>query len=74
MDEFEEDFNPRAYETAANGLANHQTNNNPLLNGQLSSNSNLFSQTNGTASPPPLCKFLYFNINTLTIVMSYEFG
>lgn len=53
MDEFEEDFNPRAYETAANGLANHQSNNNPLLNGQISSGSNFFSQSNGT-SPPPL--------------------
>ncbi|XP_043498506.1 PTB domain-containing engulfment adapter protein 1-like [Polistes fuscatus] len=54
MDEFEEDFNPRAYETAANGLANLPTNNNSLLNGQLSSNSNIFAQSNGTASPPPL--------------------
>lgn len=54
MDEFEEDFNPRAYETAANGLANHQSNNNPLLNGQVSSGSNFFSQSNGTISPPPL--------------------
>ncbi|XP_011638504.1 PTB domain-containing engulfment adapter protein 1-like [Pogonomyrmex barbatus] len=53
MDEFEEDFNPRAYETAANGLTNHQSNNNPLLNGQLSSGSNFFSQSNGI-SPPPL--------------------
>ncbi|KAG5305791.1 CED6 protein, partial [Pseudoatta argentina] len=53
MDEFEEDFNPRAYETAANGLANHQSNN-PLLNGQISSGSNFFSQSNGTTSPPPL--------------------
>ncbi|XP_032672014.1 PTB domain-containing engulfment adapter protein 1-like [Odontomachus brunneus] len=54
MDEFEEDFNPRAYETAANGLANHQSNNNPLLNGQISSGTNFFSQSNGTTSPPPL--------------------
>lgn len=56
MDEFEEDFNPRAYETAANGLANHQSNNNPLLNGQVSSGTNFFSQSNGTTNPPPLCK------------------
>lgn len=55
MDEFDEDdFNPRAYETAANGLANHQSNNNPLFNGQLSSGSNFFSQSNGTTSSPPL--------------------
>ncbi|KAH0946741.1 hypothetical protein HN011_006040 [Eciton burchellii] len=54
MDEFEEDFNPRAYETAANGLANHQSNNNLLLNGQMSSGPNFFSQSNGTTSPPPL--------------------
>ncbi|XP_067212926.1 PTB domain-containing engulfment adapter protein 1 [Linepithema humile] len=54
MDEFEEDFNPRAYETAANGLATHQSNNNALINGQLSSGSNFFSQSNGTISPPPL--------------------
>lgn len=54
MDEFEEDFNPRAYETAANGLLNHRTNNNALLNGQLSSTTNIFSQSNGTTSPPPL--------------------
>ncbi|XP_024877905.1 PTB domain-containing engulfment adapter protein 1-like [Temnothorax curvispinosus] len=54
MDEFEEDFNPRAYETATNGLANHQSNNNPLLNGQISSGSIFFSQSNGTTSPPPL--------------------
>lgn len=54
MDEFEEDFNPRAYETAANGLTNHQSNNNSLLNGQVSSGSNFFSQSNGTTSPPPL--------------------
>ncbi|KOC68657.1 PTB domain-containing adapter protein ced-6 [Habropoda laboriosa] len=54
MDEFEEDFNPRAYESAANGLGNHQTNHNSLLNGQVSSNSNFFSQSNGTTSPPPL--------------------
>ncbi|OAD54266.1 PTB domain-containing adapter protein ced-6 [Eufriesea mexicana] len=54
MDEFEEDFNPRAYESAANGLTNHQTNHNSLLNGQVSSNSNFFSQSNGTTSPPPL--------------------
>lgn len=57
MDEFEEDFNPRAYETAANGLANHQSNNNSLLNGQVSSGSNFFSQSNGTTSPPPLRKY-----------------
>ncbi|CAD1472729.1 unnamed protein product, partial [Heterotrigona itama] len=50
MDEFEEDFNPRAYESTANGLTNH----NNLLNGQVSSNSNFFSQTNGTTSPPLL--------------------
>lgn len=56
MDEFEEDFNPRAYETAANGLANHQSNNNPLLNGQISAGTNFFLQSNGTTSPPPLCK------------------
>ncbi|XP_076757795.1 PTB domain-containing engulfment adapter protein 1 [Xylocopa sonorina] len=54
MDEFEEDFNPRAYESAVNGLANHQTNHNSVLNGQISSNSNFFSQSNGTTSPPPL--------------------
>jgi hypothetical protein len=54
MDEFEEDFNPRAYETAANGLANHQSNNNAFFNGQISSGSNFFSQSNGTISPPPL--------------------
>ncbi|KAG6794431.1 PTB domain-containing engulfment adapter protein 1 [Apis mellifera caucasica] len=54
MDEFEEDFNPRAYESAMNGLANHQTNHNNLLNSQVSSNSNFFSQSNGTTSPPPL--------------------
>ncbi|KMQ93012.1 ptb domain-containing adapter protein ced-6-like protein [Lasius niger] len=54
MDEFEEDFNPRAYETAANGLANHQSSNNPLLNGQVPSGTNFFSQSNGTISPPPL--------------------
>ncbi|KAK9299597.1 hypothetical protein QLX08_007410 [Tetragonisca angustula] len=54
MDEFEEDFNPRAYESTANGLTNHQTNYNNLLNGQVSSNSNFFSQSNGTTSPPPL--------------------
>ncbi|XP_016917308.1 PTB domain-containing engulfment adapter protein 1 [Apis cerana] len=54
MDEFEEDFNPRAYESAINGLANHQTNHNNLLNSQVSSNSNFFSQSNGTTSPPPL--------------------
>jgi len=60
MDEFEEDFNPRAYETAANGLTNHQSNNNSLLNGQVSSGSNFFSQSNGTISPPPLCKYLIY--------------
>ncbi|XP_029050621.1 PTB domain-containing engulfment adapter protein 1 isoform X1 [Osmia lignaria lignaria] len=54
MDEFEEDFNPRAYESAVNGIANHQTNHNAILNGQLSSNSNFFSQSNGSTSPPPL--------------------
>ncbi|XP_003694775.1 PTB domain-containing engulfment adapter protein 1 [Apis florea] len=54
MDEFEEDFNPRAYESAINGLANHQTSHNNLLNSQVSSNSNFFSQSNGTTSPPPL--------------------
>lgn len=54
MDEFEEDFNPRAYETATNGLTNHQSNSNSLLNGQVSSGSNFFSQSNGTISPPPL--------------------
>lgn len=57
MDEFEEDFNPRAYESMANGLTNHQTN---LLNGQVSSNSNFFSQSNGTTSPPPLCELITF--------------
>lgn len=60
MDEFEEDFNPRAYETAANGLTNHQSNNNSLLNGQASAGSNFFSQSNGTTSPPPLCKYLIY--------------
>jgi len=59
MDEFEEDFNPRAYETAANGLTNHQSNNNPLLNGQISS-LNFFSQSNGTTSPPPLRKYIFY--------------
>lgn len=54
MDEFEEDFNPRAYESAANGLGNHQTNHNSILNGQVSSGANFFSQTNGSTSPPPL--------------------
>ena len=54
MDEFEEDFNPRAYESAANGLPNHQTNHSSLLNGQVSANSNFFAQSNGTTSPPPL--------------------
>lgn len=58
MDEFEEDFNPRAYETATNGLTNHQSNSNSLLNGQVSSGSNFFSQSNGTISPPPLRKYL----------------
>ncbi|XP_066597205.1 PTB domain-containing engulfment adapter protein 1-like [Prorops nasuta] len=53
MDEFEEDFNPRAYESATNGLT-HQTNNNFTLNGQMSSGTNFFSQTNGSTSPPPL--------------------
>lgn len=58
MDEFDEDdFNPRAYETAANGLATYQSNNNPLFNGQLSSGPNLFSQSNGTTTSPPLCKY-----------------
>lgn len=60
MDEFEEDFNPRAYETATNGLANHQSNNNPLLNGQISSGLNFFSQSNGTISPPPLRKYIVY--------------
>lgn len=55
MDEFEEDFNPRAFESAVNGIANHQTNHSSLLNGQISTNSNFFSQSNGTTSPPPLC-------------------
>lgn len=60
MDEFEEDFNPRAFETATNGLASHQSNNNALINGQLSGLN--FSQSNGTTSPPPLCKYsLYVN-------------
>ncbi|XP_015602655.1 PTB domain-containing engulfment adapter protein 1 isoform X2 [Cephus cinctus] len=54
MDEFEEDFNPRAYESAVNGLANHQSNNNPLLNGQASSGTNFFPQANGTINSPPL--------------------
>ncbi|XP_054015993.1 PTB domain-containing engulfment adapter protein 1-like [Hylaeus anthracinus] len=54
MDEFEEDFNPRAFESAVNGITNHQTNHSSLLNGQISSNSNFFSQSNGTTSPPPL--------------------
>lgn len=52
MDEFEEDFNPRAYESAVNGLTNHQTNHNSVLNGQVSSST--FSQSNGSTSPPPL--------------------
>lgn len=56
MDEFEEDFNPRAYETASNGTMNHQTNHNSLLNGQISPSSNFFSQSNGITSPPPLRK------------------
>lgn len=70
MDEFEEDFNPRAYETAtANGLTNHQSSHNNLLNGQVSSNSNFFSQSNGTTSPPPLCKLIssYFLQSSLII-------
>ncbi|KAK0175302.1 hypothetical protein PV327_009062 [Microctonus hyperodae] len=50
MDEFEEDFNPRAYETAANGFGNHQVNN-TLTNGQTTSP---FSSTNNTITPPPL--------------------
>lgn len=54
MDEFEEDFNPRAYETAVNGLANYQANHNPSVNGQVPSSTNFFSQTNGTTNPPPL--------------------
>ncbi|XP_031832789.2 PTB domain-containing engulfment adapter protein 1 [Nomia melanderi] len=54
MDEFEEDFNPRAYETASNGTMNHQTNHNSLLNGQIPPSSNFFSQSNGITSPPPL--------------------
>ncbi|XP_033217766.1 PTB domain-containing engulfment adapter protein 1-like [Belonocnema kinseyi] len=54
MDEFEEDFNPRAFESASNGLSNHQSNNNPLLNGQSSPVSNFFSQSNGLNSPPLL--------------------
>jgi len=68
MDEFEEDFNPRAYETAANGLANHQSNNS-LLNGQISSGSNFFSQSNGTTSPPPLRKYMY---NLWTLINLYD--
>lgn len=70
MDEFEEDFNPRAYETAANGLTNHQSSHNSLLNGQVSSNSNFFSQSNGTTSPPPLCKLIssYFLQSSLVIL------
>lgn len=71
MDEFEEDFNPRAYETAtANGLTNHQSGHNNLLNGQVSSNSNFFSQSNGTTSPPPLCKLIssYFLQSSLVIL------
>lgn len=70
MDEFEEDFNPRAYETAANGSTNHQSSHNSLLNGQVSSNSNFFSQSNGTTSPPPLCKLIssYFLQSSLVIL------
>ncbi|XP_012270103.1 PTB domain-containing engulfment adapter protein 1 [Orussus abietinus] len=55
MDEFEEDFNPRAYESTANGVANsHPTNNGSLINGQLSSSGNFFPQVNGSVSSPPL--------------------
>ncbi|KAG8040002.1 hypothetical protein G9C98_001520 [Cotesia typhae] len=49
MDEFEEDFNPRAYETTANGFGNHQNNN--LSNGQSAS---LFVSSNGNGTTPPL--------------------
>lgn len=75
MDEFEEDFNPRAYETAANGLTNHQSSHNSLLNGQVSSNSNFFSQSNGTTSPPPLCKLIssYF-LQTSLVILHYAKG
>lgn len=64
MDEFEEDFNPRAFENPSNGSPNHQSNNNSLLNGQSGSGSNFFAQTNGLNSAP-LCKWfptikLYF--------------
>ncbi|XP_015514343.2 PTB domain-containing engulfment adapter protein 1 isoform X1 [Neodiprion lecontei] len=56
MDEFEEDFNPRAHEGLTNGSAfNHQSNNNPTLNGQVSSSQQIFfPQANGGASSPPL--------------------
>ncbi|XP_057322037.1 PTB domain-containing engulfment adapter protein 1-like [Microplitis mediator] len=50
MDEFEEDFNPRAYETTANGFGNHQ-NNNSLSNGQSTSP---FVSSNGNGTTPPL--------------------
>ncbi|XP_043465817.1 PTB domain-containing engulfment adapter protein 1-like [Leptopilina heterotoma] len=54
MDEFEEDFNPRAFENPSNGSPNHQSNNNSLLNGQSPSGSNFFAQTNGLNSAPLL--------------------
>lgn len=71
MDEFEEDFNPRAYETAANGLVNHQSNNGALLNGQISSGSNFFSQSNGTSSPPPLCKYTHILLKLCNLFLYY---
>ncbi|XP_034951385.1 PTB domain-containing engulfment adapter protein 1-like [Chelonus insularis] len=48
MEEFEEDFNPRAYETAANGFDSHS---NSISNGQLSSPLN---SINGNSPTPPL--------------------
>lgn len=52
MDEFEEDFNPRAYETASNGFGSHQSSNS-MTNG----GSSPFLSTNGSLStPPPLCR------------------
>ncbi|XP_048513848.1 PTB domain-containing engulfment adapter protein 1-like [Athalia rosae] len=56
MDEFEEDFNPRAHEGLTNGTANnHRSNNNPLSDGpQISPAQLFFPQANGVAGSPPL--------------------
>lgn len=50
IDEFDEDFNPRAYETAANGF--HHNN---ILNGKSTSP---FPTINESLTPP-LCKFKF---------------